>query len=122
MVQVEARLKVADNSGVQEIGMIRVIGRGYHRYAGLGDQIICSAKQVTSSSPIAKGSVLRAVVVRVKKKTHRPDGTQIAFDDNAAVIIDEQKNPRATRVFGPVARELREREYMKIISLAPEVF
>jgi len=122
MVQVESRLKVADNSGVQEIGMIRVVGRGYHRYAGLGDQIICSAKQVTSSSPIAKGSVLRAVVVRVRNKTHRPDGTQIAFDDNAAVIIDEQKNPRATRVFGPVARELREREYMKIISLAPEVF
>jgi len=122
MVQVEARLKVADNSGVQEIGMIRVVGRGYHRYAGLGDQIVCSAKQVTSSSPIAKGSVLRAVVVRVRKKTHRPDGTQIAFDDNAVVIIDEQKNPRATRVFGPVARELREREYMKIISLAPEVF
>jgi large subunit ribosomal protein L14 len=122
MVQVESRLKVADNSGVQEIGMIRVVGRGYHRYAGLGDQIICSAKQVTSSSPIAKGSVLRAVVVRVRKKTHRPDGTQIAFDENAAVIIDDQKNPRATRVFGPVARELREREYMKIISLAPEVF
>ena len=122
MVQVESRLKVADNSGVQEIGMIRVVGRGYHRYAGLGDQIICSAKQVTSSSPIAKGSVLRAVVVRVRKKTHRTDGTQIAFDDNAVVIIDEQKNPRATRVFGPVARELREREYMKIISLAPEVF
>jgi large subunit ribosomal protein L14 len=122
MVQVESRLKVADNSGVQEIGMIRVVGRGYHRYAGLGDQIVCSAKQVTPSSPIAKGSVLRAVVVRVRKKTHRPDGTQIAFDDNAVVIIDEQKNPRATRVFGPVARELREREYMKIISLAPEVF
>ncbi|MCE5238691.1 50S ribosomal protein L14 [bacterium] len=122
MVQVESRLKVADNSGVQEIGMIRVVGRGYHRYAGLGDQIIASAKQVTPSSPIAKGSVVRAVVVRVRKKTHRPDGTQIAFDDNAAVIIDDQKNPRATRVFGPVARELREREYMKIISLAPEVF
>jgi len=122
MVQVESRLKVADNSGVQEIGMIRLVGRGYHRYAGLGEQIICSAKQVTSSSPIAKGSVLRAVVVRVRNKPHRPDGTQIAFDDNAAVIIDEQKNPRATRVFGPVARELREREYMKIISLAPEVF
>jgi len=122
MVQVESRLKVADNSGVQEIGMIRVVGRGYHRYAGLGDQIICSAKQVTPSSPIAKGSVIRAVVVRVRKKTHRPDGTQIAFDENAVVIIDEQKNPRATRVFGPVARELREREYMKIISLAPEVF
>jgi len=122
MVQVESRLKVADNSGVQEIGMIRVVGRGYHRYAGLGDQIVASTKQVTSSSPIAKGEVIRAVVVRVRKKTRRPDGTQIIFDENAAVIIDEQKNPRATRVFGPVARELREREYMKIISLAPEVF
>ncbi len=122
MVQVESRLKVGDNSGMQEIGMIRVVGRGYHRYAGLGDQIIASAKQVTPSSPIAKGSVVRAVVVRVRNKTHRPDGTQIAFDENAAVIIDDQKNPRATRVFGPVARELREREYMKIISLAPEVF
>lgn len=122
MVQVESRLKVADNSGVQEIGMIRVVGRGYHGYAGLGDQIVASAKQVTPSSPIAKGTVLRAVVVRVRTKTHRPDGTQIIFDENAAVIIDDQKNPRATRVFGPVARELREREYMKIISLAPEVF
>jgi large subunit ribosomal protein L14 len=122
MVQVESRLKVADNSGVQEIGMIRVVGRGYHRYAGLGDEIVASTKQVTSSSPIAKGEVIRAVVVRVRKKTRRPDGTQIIFDENAAVIIDEQKNPRATRVFGPVARELREREYMKIVSLAPEVF
>ena len=122
MVQVESRLKVADNSGVQEIGMIRVVGRGYHPYAGLGDEIVASTKQVTPSSPIAKGEVIRAVVVRVRKKTRRPDGTQIIFDENAAVIIDEQKNPRATRVFGPVARELREREYMKIISLAPEVF
>ncbi len=122
MVQVESRLKVTDNSGVQEIGMIRVVGRGRHRYAGLGDEIIASAKQVTPSSPIPKGAIVRAVVVRVKQKTKRPDGTQIAFDDNAAVIINDQKEPRATRVFGPVARELREKEYMKIISLAPEVF
>jgi len=121
MIQTESRLKVADNSGVQEIGMIRVVGRGYHRYAGLGDQIIASTKSVTPSSPIPKGTVVKAVVVRCKTKTHRPDGSQIAFDDNAAVIIDDQKNPRATRVFGPVARELREREYMKIVSLAPEV-
>lgn len=121
MIQTETRLKTADNSGVQEVGMIRVIGRGYHRYAGLGDEIVCSAKQVTSSSPIPKGAVIRGVVVRVKTKTRRPDGTQIAFDDNAVVIIDDQKNPRCTRVFGPVARELREREYMKIVSLAPEV-
>jgi large subunit ribosomal protein L14 len=121
MIQPESRLKVTDNSGVQEIGMIRVVGRGRHRFAGLGDQIICSAKQVTPSSPIPKGSVLKAVVVRCQKETLRPDGTHICFDDNAAVIIDDQKNPRCTRVFGPVARELREREYMKIISLAPEV-
>lgn len=121
MIQPETRLKIADNSGVQEIGMIRVVGRGRHRFAGLGDQIICSAKQVTPSSPIAKGSVLRAVVVRCKQSTRRDDGSHICFDDNAAVIIDDQKNPRCTRVFGPVARELREREYMKIVSLAPEV-
>lgn len=121
MIQPETRLKIADNSGVQEIGMIRVVGRGRHRFAGLGDQIICSAKQVTPSSPIAKGSVLRAVVVRCKQSTRREDGSHICFDDNAAVIIDDQKNPRCTRVFGPVARELREREYMKIVSLAPEV-
>jgi len=121
MIQPESRLKIADNSGVQSIGMIRVVGRGRNRFAGLGDQIICSAKQVTPSSPIPKGAVLRAVVVRCRNKTQRPDGSQIAFDDNAAVIIDDQKNPRCTRVFGPVARELREREYMKIVSLAPEV-
>jgi len=121
MIQPESRLKTADNSGVQEVGMIRVVGRGYNRYAGLGDQIICSAKSVTSSSPIAKGSVIRGVVVRVKKKTHRPDGTQIAFDDKAVVIIDDQKKPRATRVFRPVARGLREGEYMKNVALAPEV-
>lgn len=121
MIQPESRLKIADNSGVQVVGMIRVVGRGRHRYAGLGDQIICSAKQVAPSSPIPKGAVLRAVVVRCRNKTLRPDGSQIVFDDNAAVIIDDQKNPRCTRVFGPVARELREREYMKIVSLAPEV-
>jgi large subunit ribosomal protein L14 len=121
MIQPETRLKISDNSGVQEIGMIRVVGRGRHRFAGLGDQIVCSAKQVTPSSPIPKGSVLRAVVVRCRQSTRREDGSHICFDDNAAVIIDEQKNPRCTRVFGPVARELREREYMKIVSLAPEV-
>ena len=121
MITTESRLKIADNSGVQEVGMIRVVGRGAHRFAGLGDQIVCSAKQVTPSSPIAKGSILRAVVVRCRANTRREDGTHITFDDNAAVIVDEQKNPRCTRVFGPVARELREREYMKIVSLAPEV-
>lgn len=121
MIQTESRLKVTDNSGVQEIGCIRVVGRGYHRYAGLGDQIVASTKQVTPSSPIPKGTVVRAVVVRCKHITRRPDGSQICFDDNAAVIVDEQGNPRCTRVFGPVARELRDKEYMKIVSLAPEV-
>lgn len=101
--------------------MIRVVGRSRHRFAGLGDEIVCSAKQVSPTSPIPKGTLLRAVIVRCRQETQRPDGSQICFDDNAAVIIDEQKNPRCTRVFGPVARELREREYMKIVSLAPEV-
>ena len=118
MIQTLSRLKVADNSGVQEIGTIRVMGRGF---AGLGDVIVASAKQVTPASAIPKGSVIRAVVVRCRQSVQRPDGTTIQFDDNAAVIIDANKNPRATRVFGPVARELREKEYMKIVSLAPEV-
>ena len=118
MIQTLSRLKVADNSGVQEIGTIRVMGQVY---ASLGDVIVASAKQVTPASPIPKGSVIRAVVVRCRQSVQRPDGTTIQFDDNAAVIIDANKNPRATRVFGPVARELREKEYMKIVSLAPEV-
>jgi len=118
MIQTLSRLKVADNSGVQEIGTIRVLGQVY---ASLGDVIVASAKQVTPASPIPKGSVIRAVVVRCRQSVQRPDGTTIQFDDNAAVIIDANKNPRATRVFGPVARELREKEYMKIVSLAPEV-
>jgi large subunit ribosomal protein L14 len=118
MIQTLSRLKVADNSGVQEIGTIRVMGQGF---ASLGDVIVASAKQVTPASAIPKGSVIRAVVVRCRQPVQRPDGTTIQFDDNAAVIIDANKNPRATRVFGPVARELREKEYMKIVSLAPEV-
>lgn len=121
MIQHMTRLKVADNSGVQEVGCIRIAGRGQSVYGTLGDEIVCSAKQVTPQSPIAKGSVLRAVIVRCRQPVKRPDGTQIRFDDNAVVIVDEQKNPRCTRVFGPVARELRDREYMKIISLAEEV-
>lgn len=121
MIQNQTRLRVTDNSGVQEIGCITVIGRGAAKYASLGDEIIASAKQVTPQSPIAKGTVLRAVVVRCRQPVLRPDGTQIRFDDNAAVIIDTGKNPLCTRVFGPVARELREKQYTKIISLAPEV-
>lgn len=121
MIQVQTRLKVTDNSGVQEVGCIRVMGRGASRYASLGDEIVCSAKQVAPSSPISKGELLRAVVVRCSQPVVRPDGTQVRFDDNAVVIVDETKNPRCTRVFGPVARELRAKQYMKIISLAPEV-
>ena len=121
MIQKETRLKVADNSGVREIGCISILGRGGLKYASLGDLIVASAKQVTPQSPISKGTIVRAVVVRCRQAVGRPDGTQVRFDDNAAVIIDEQGNPRCTRVFGPVAQELREKKYMKIISLAPEV-
>jgi large subunit ribosomal protein L14 len=122
MIQAMTRLKVADNTGVQEIGCIRVIGRGgTTTYGSLGDQIIASTKRVTPQSPIPKGTVVRAVIVRCRHTVRRPDGTSIRFDDNAAVLIDNQGNPRGTRVFGPVARELRDKQYMKIISLAPEV-
>jgi len=121
MIQKETRLKVTDNSGIHEIGCIDIIGRGASRYAGLGDEIVASTKSVAPDSPIAKGIVVRAVVVRCKSPTARPDGSYISFDDNAVVIVDTVQNPRATRVFGPVARELRERGFMRIISLAPEV-
>ncbi len=121
MIQHMTRLKVADNSGVQEVGTIKIRSRGASVYGSLGDLIVCSAKQVTPQSAIPKGSVLRAVIVRCKQPVKRPDGTEIRFDDNAVVIVDEQGNPRATRVFGPVARELREKQYMKIVSLAEEV-
>jgi large subunit ribosomal protein L14 len=122
MIQTLSRLRVVDNTGVQEIGCIRVVARGGNtRYASLGDQIIASTKQVTSASQIPKGTVVRAVIVRCRHTVVRPDGTAIRFDDNAAVIIDQGGNPRGTRVFGPVARELRDKQYMKIVSLAPEV-
>ena len=121
MIQKETRLKVADNSGVREIGCISVIGRSGSRYASLGDQIVASTKQVTPQSPIAKGSIVRAVIVRCRQTVVRRDGTQVRFDENAAVIIDDGGNPLCTRVFGPVAQELREKEFTKIISLAPEV-
>lgn len=121
MIQHMSRLVVTDNSGVQEVGCIRIIGRGQSMFGSLGDEIVCSAKQVTPQSPIAKGSVLRAVIVRCKQSVKRADGTQVRFDDNAVVIVDEQKTPLCTRVLGPVARELREKEYMSIVSLAEEV-
>lgn len=121
MIQQESRLNVADNSGAKELLCIRVEGGSGRRYASVGDTIICSVKEATPGGVVKKGDVVRAVVVRTKRPIGRPDGSYIAFDENAAVIIDNQGNPRGTRIFGPVARELREKNYMKIISLAPEV-
>ncbi|MBO8142001.1 MAG: 50S ribosomal protein L14 [Firmicutes bacterium] len=121
MIQQESRLKVADNSGAKELLCIRVLGGGYRRYARIGDVIVASVKEATPGGIVKKGDVVRAVVVRTRRATRRPDGTTIKFDENAAVIINDQGNPRGTRIFGPVARELRERDFMRIVSLAPEV-
>lgn len=121
MIQVQTRLKVADNTGAKEIMCIRVMGGANRRYAGVGDIIKASVKQAAPNGAVKKGEVVTAVVVRVAKEYGRPDGSHIRFDDNAAVIISGGNNPRGTRIFGPVARELRDRAFMKIISLAPEV-
>jgi large subunit ribosomal protein L14 len=121
MVQNETRLRVADNTGAREILVIRVIGGHRRRYARVGDKIKATVKQASPQGSVKKGDVVTAVVVRTKKAYGREDGTFIAFDENAAVIIDNNNNPRGTRIFGPVARELRERNFMKIVSLAPEV-
>ncbi|WP_249020071.1 50S ribosomal protein L14 [Conexibacter sp. S30A1] len=121
MVQNETRLRVADNTGAREILVIRVQGGHRRRYARVGDVITATVKQATPQGSVKKGDVVKAVVVRTKKAYGREDGTYIAFDENAAVIIDNNNNPRGTRIFGPVARELRERNFMKIVSLAPEV-
>ena len=121
MIQPQTRLKVADNSGAKEIMCFRVLGGSFRRAAGIGDVIVASVKSAQPGSTIKKGDVVKAVIVRTVKQYRRPDGTYIRFDDNAAVIINDQKQPRGTRIFGPVARELREKDYMKIISLAPEV-
>jgi large subunit ribosomal protein L14 len=121
MVQVETRLRVADNTGARELLCIRIMGGSRRRYAAVGDIIVGTVKQATPHGAIKKGDVVRAVVVRTKKPHARDDGTYIAFDENAAVIIDAAQNPRGTRIFGPVARELREKNFMKILSLAPEV-
>ena len=121
MIQNESRLKVADNTGAREILCIRVKGGSRRRYATVGGVIVAAVKAATPQGTVKKGEVVKAVVVRTKKEFGREDGTYIAFDENAAVIIDAQNNPRGTRIFGPVARELRDRNYMKIISLAPEV-
>lgn len=121
MIQNESRVKVADNTGAREILCIRVRGGSQRRYAHVGDTIVATVKQASPQGSVKKGEVVRAVIVRTKKQFGREDGTYIAFDENAAVIIDQANNPRGTRIFGPVARELRERNFMKIISLAPEV-
>jgi large subunit ribosomal protein L14 len=121
MIQQESRLKVADNTGARELLCIRVMGGHHRRYARVGDIITATVKNAAPQGAVKKGDVVKAVVVRTKKAYGRDDGTQIAFDENAAVIIDAQRNPRGTRIFGPVARELREKNFMKIVSLAPEV-
>jgi len=121
MVQQQTRLKVADNTGAKEIMCIRVMGGSRVRYGFVGDVIVASVKDATPGGAVKKGEVVRAVIVRTAKEYTRPDGSHIRFDDNAAVIIGKENNPRGTRIFGPVARELREKAFMKIISLAPEV-
>ncbi|MEA3459233.1 MAG: 50S ribosomal protein L14 [Chloroflexota bacterium] len=121
MIQQETRLKVADNTGAKEILCIRVLGGSRRRYASLGDIIVASVKASTPTSAVKKGEVVRAVIVRTAKEYGRPDGSYIKFDENAAVILDVNHNPMGTRIFGPVARELREKGFTKIISLAPEV-
>lgn len=121
MVQMQTYLKVADNTGAKELMCFRVLGGTRKRYANIGDIVVCSVKKAAPGGTVKKGDVVKAVIVRTRKQYRRPDGTYIRFDDNAAVIINDQKQPRGTRIFGPVARELREKDYMKIVSLAPEV-
>ncbi|MFN5250792.1 MAG: 50S ribosomal protein L14 [Bacteroidia bacterium] len=121
MVQQESRLKVADNSGAREVLCIRVLGGSGRRYASVGDKIVVSVKDALPGSGIKKGAVSKAVVVRVKKEVRRPDGSYIRFDENSCVLLNASDEPRGTRIFGPVARELRDKQFMKIVSLAPEV-
>jgi large subunit ribosomal protein L14 len=120
MIQTNTRLRVADNTGAKEIMCIRVMGGSNRKYAGVGDIIIAAVKQAAPGGSVKKGEVVRAVIVRTAKEYGRADGSHIRFDDNAAVLLNPQNNPRGTRIFGPVARELRERQFMKIVSLAPE--
>ena len=121
MIQQESRLRVADNSGAKEVLVIKVLGGTRRRYASIGDIFIATVKDAIPGAAVKKGDVVKCVVVRVKKERRRPDGSYIRFDENAAVLINEQMNPRGTRIFGPVARELRDRRFMRIVSLAPEV-
>ena len=121
MIQMQTRLAVADNTGAKEVMCIKVLGGSRRRFAGLGDVVVCAVKTVLAGSDIKKGSVVRGVIVRCKKATRRQDGSYVRFDNNAIVLIDNDKNPRGTRIFGAVARELREKSFMKIVSLAAEV-
>ena len=121
MIQQETRLRVADNSGAREVLVIKVLGGSRRRYATIGDVVVATVKDALPGAAVKKGEVVRCVIVRTRKENRRPDGSYIRFDENAAVIIDDNKNPRGTRIFGPVARELREAGYMRIVSLAPEV-
>ena len=121
MIQQESRLRVADNSGAKEVLCIKVLGGSKRRYASIGDIFVATVKDAIPGAAVKKGEVVKCVVVRTKKEKRRPDGSYIRFDENAAVLINNQGNPRGTRIFGPVARELRDRNYMKIVSLAPEV-
>ena len=121
MIQQESRLRVADNSGAREVLCIRVLGGSSRRYAGVGDVIVGTVKDATPGGTVKKGEIVKAVVVRTRKESRRQDGTYIRFDDNACVIINDQKQPRGTRIFGPVGRELRDKRFMRIVSLAPEV-
>ena len=121
MIQQESYLKVADNTGAKEIKTIRVLGGSKRKYGNIGDVIVASVRKAAPGGTVKKGEVVRAVIVRSAKGVHRSDGTYVRFDENAAVLIKEDKNPRGTRIFGPVARELRDKDYMKILSLAPEV-
>ena len=121
MIQQESRLRVADNTGAKEILCIRVLGGSSRRYAGIGDVIVATVKDAIPGGNIKKGEVVKAVIVRTKKERRRPDGSYIKFDENAAVVLKEAGEPRGTRIFGPVGRELRDKKFMKIISLAPEV-
>ena len=121
MIQQESRLRVADNTGAKELLCIRVLGGSGRRYAGIGDEIVCAVKDAIPGSNVKKGEVVKAVVVRTTKERRRPDGSYIKFDENAAVVLKDTGEPRGTRIFGPVGRELRDKKFMKIISLAPEV-
>ena len=121
MVQQQSRLKVADNTGARELMCIRCLGGSHRKYAGVGDVIVASVKSAIPNGVVKKGDVVKAVIVRTKQPIRRPDGSYVRFDENAAVIIREDKNPKGTRIFGPIARELRDKDYMKILSLAPEV-